>query len=396
MRFVEYELGQINIDVIDGDRGKNYPHQNELLESGSCVFLSANNVTSTGFKFDSIVYITEEKDKLLRNGKLNRNDIVITTRGTVGNIALYDDTVPFNTIRINSGMLIVRCHEGVDAKYLYNVLRGSKFQNQIQQIKSGTAQPQLPKSHFLKMRIELPPLDKQKKIAEILSVIDAKIKTNVRINMVLQQQAFTFFERLLSQPDGDLCMLKEIAELNPKRQLIKGVVARCIDMAQLSTSGTFPSGWEMKQYNGGMRFSNGDTIIARITPCLENGKAAFIDFLNDSEVAFGSTEYIVISTKGIYPPEFFYCLARYPSFIDYAVKNMNGSSGRQRVSADILGNYLLPQLNKDDLSLFTNTVTVMFQQIRNNSLENIQLETIRNALLPKLMSGKLDISEIDL
>ena len=86
MKYTEYELGQINIEVIDGDRGKNYPHQDELLKEGSCVFLSANNVTSSGFKFDSVVFITEEKDKILRNGKLVRNDIVITTRGTVGNV----------------------------------------------------------------------------------------------------------------------------------------------------------------------------------------------------------------------------------------------------------------------------------------------------------------------
>ena len=182
MTFNEYELGQINIEVIDGDRGKNYPHQDELLESGDCVFLSANNVTSSGFKFDSIVYITKEKDNTLRNGKLNRNDIVITTRGTVGNVGLYDDSVPYTDIRINSGMLIVRCGEGINCRYLYYLLRGSKFQQQILQIRTGTAQPQLPKSHFQRMKVELPPLDIQLKIATILETIDNKIRTNITIN----------------------------------------------------------------------------------------------------------------------------------------------------------------------------------------------------------------------
>ncbi len=191
-------------------------------------------------------------------------------------------------------------------------------------------------------------------------------------------------------------MLSEIAELNPKRELAKGVVARCIDMAKLSTSGTFPNGWEMKPYNGGLRFSNGDTIIARITPCLENGKTAFIDFLDYSEVAFGSTEYIVLSSKGVYPAEYFYCLARHPSFVDYAVKNMNGSSGRQRVSADTLGKYLLPQISEAEICLFRDTVTPMFKAIRNNSLENIRLSVLRDTLLPKLMSGELDVSELDI
>jgi len=191
-------------------------------------------------------------------------------------------------------------------------------------------------------------------------------------------------------------MLTEIAELNPKRQLVKGMVARCIDMAQLSTSGTFPNGWEMKPYNGGMRFSNGDTIIARITPCLENGKTAFIDFLDNSEVAFGSTEYIVLSSKGIFPAEFFYCLARYPSFVDYAVKNMNGSSGRQRVSADTIGKYLLPRISEEEIHMFRDTVTPLFKAMRNNSLENMRLAELRDSLLAKLMSGELDVSDLDL
>ena len=222
------------------------------------------------------------------------------------------------------------------------------------------------------------------------------IVSELTLNENLQQQAFALFEHLLSQSKSDLCTLSEIAELNPKRQLSKGIVARCIDMAQLSTSGAFPSGWEMKPYNGGMRFSNGDTIIARITPCLENGKAAFVDFLDDSEVAFGSTEYIILASKGIYPAEFFYCLARYPSFVDYAVKNMNGSSGRQRVSADTLGKYLFPRISEEDISLFRDNVTVMFKAMRNNSLENMRLSVLRDTLLPRLMSGELDISGLDL
>ena len=182
MNYEVKELGDIEIDVLDGDRGKNYPHQNELLDEGDCVFLSANNVTSSGFKFDSVVYITAEKDRILRNGKLQRNDIVITTRGTVGNVALYDDTVRFDSVRINSGMLIVRCKEGVDSKYLYNVLRSVAFLRQIKQIQTGTAQPQLPKSHFLKMTINLPPVEIQKQIASVIGSIDDKISCNEEIN----------------------------------------------------------------------------------------------------------------------------------------------------------------------------------------------------------------------
>ena len=233
--------------------------------------------------------------------------------------------------------------------------------------------------------------------APLAMLLDLQVKKIVpTVNENLQEQAFTLFDRLFTGSQGDLCPLNQIAELNPKRQIAKGAIVRYIDMARLSTSGAFPSGWDMKPFSGGMKFTNGDTIIARITPCLENGKIAFIDFLDESEVAFGSTEYIVVSSRGEYPAEYFYCLARYPAFVDYAVKNMNGSSGRQRVSADILGKYLVPMLNKKEISSFVDVVPSMFQVMRNNSLENIRLTALRDALLPRLMSGELDVSNLDL
>ncbi len=115
-------LEKLGIDVIDGDRGKNYPHQDELLEKGDCLFLSAKNVTTNGFDFSNNQFIISENDEMLRNGKLTRGDIVITTRGTVGNVALYDDSVPYDSIRINSGMLIVRCGYNLSREYIYIVL----------------------------------------------------------------------------------------------------------------------------------------------------------------------------------------------------------------------------------------------------------------------------------
>ena len=176
------EIESTDIELIDGDRGKNYPHQNELLQEGDCVFLSASNVTSDGFKFNSVVYITAEKDRSLRNGKIQRGDIVITTRGTVGNVAYYDRRVPYENVRINSGMLIIRCHEQIKSEFLYYVLRGAGFQQKIKQIQTGTAQPQLPKSHFKKMKIIVPTIAVQEKIAKVFRTIDEKIENNQHIN----------------------------------------------------------------------------------------------------------------------------------------------------------------------------------------------------------------------
>ena len=218
----------------------------------------------------------------------------------------------------------------------------------------------------------------------------------IQVNDNLQQQAFAAFDNLVANAENTDCNVSDYAFLNPKRALAKNQMARSIDMSCLSTSRAFPSGWEMKPFAGGMRFTNGDTLLARITPCLENGKTAFIDFLDDGEVAFGSTEYIVLAPKNDTPPEMLYCLARNPAFIDYAVKNMNGSSGRQRVSAETVGQYRLPLFDKHSLSIFREVVSPMFLKMRYNSLENMRLAELRDELLPKLMSGEIGVSNIRL
>ena len=152
---------------------------------------------------------------------------------------------------------------------------------------------------------------------------------NKPINDNLEQQAQAWLNELLDRyANSTTVLIHEIAEINPKRNLSKGTSAKCIEMANLPTTGSFPNGWIEKEYNGGMKFCNGDTLIARITPCLENGKTAFINFLDKNEIAYGSTEYIVISAKSNYSSSFFYFLARNHDFVDYAVKNMNGSRDR--------------------------------------------------------------------
>ena len=221
-------------------------------------------------------------------------------------------------------------------------------------------------------------------------------RQNRRRNDNLEQQAQTAFNNIIAQySECETVNLSEIAILNPKRAIAKGTFARSIEMAQLPTSGSFPAGWDMKEYNGGMKFQNGDTLMARITPCLENGKVAYINFLEENEVAFGSTEYIVIASKGVIAPEVFYFLTRYNDFVDFAVKNMNGSSGRQRVSAETIGTYKLPIISPEDMVILETIAKEALNKIKYNSLENIRLSEIRDTLLPKLMSGELEINEID-
>lgn len=285
--------------------------------------------------------------------------------------------------------------EKINSRYLsYYFLTPEHRTFMISMCSHGTTMASLNQKILEMIEVPLPDRSVQDGIVSLLRILDDKVELNQKINQNLQQQAFILFDSFLSVEHSSKCPLSRIAMINPKRILKKGKYARYIDMAQLSTSGSFPNGWEIKPYNGGMRFSNGDTLLARITPCLENGKTAYIDFLGENEVAFGSTEYVVISSRGEYPPEFFYCLARCPSFVDYAVKNMNGSSGRQRVSAETIGNYLLPALTEDELQEFRSTVPCLFKMIRNNAIESMVLTQLRDSLLPRLISGEIDVSNI--
>ena len=111
------------IEIIDGDRGTNYPKQEEFYPEGDCLFLNAGNVTTKGFDFSACSYITKEKDAILRKGKLQHGDVVLTTRGTVGNVAYLNKTMTFSEMRINSGMVILRNLGVVSPEYIYTALR---------------------------------------------------------------------------------------------------------------------------------------------------------------------------------------------------------------------------------------------------------------------------------
>ena len=167
------DIGQ----VIDGDRGKNYPNTNDFNSDGYCLFLSTKNVTKRGFYFSECSFITKKKDSLLGQGKLIRNDIVLTTRGTVGNIAFFAPCISFNNIRINSGMVILRNTSSCsDTHFIYIVFKSRIIQQQIDKVVFGSAQPQLTVKIINQFQLPLPPLAEQKAIARVLSDMDAEIE----------------------------------------------------------------------------------------------------------------------------------------------------------------------------------------------------------------------------
>lgn len=167
-------LGDL-VNIIDGDRGINYPKDIDLRTTGFCLFLNAGNVTSKGFNFEDKLYITEEKSDSMRAGKLNRGDIVFTTRGTVGNFALYSNEIPIKHMRINSGMVILRGNVSYSIQYVYHLCHSTSFKQDIINYLSGSAQPQLPIKDFNRIPIVIPVIDKLKVFSEKSCIVDKNI-----------------------------------------------------------------------------------------------------------------------------------------------------------------------------------------------------------------------------
>ena len=144
-------------DLIDGDRGINYPSQEALLSHGHCLFLNTGNVTINGFEFASNNFISEENDNLMRKGKLTRGDIILTTRGTVGNSAYFSNHIEYDHMRINSGMIIIRAKKQKSSPlFIYYLLKSMAMQNSIESFMSGSAQQHLPIKDLKQIPILIP------------------------------------------------------------------------------------------------------------------------------------------------------------------------------------------------------------------------------------------------
>jgi type I restriction enzyme S subunit len=153
-----YSFGDPTVlQIVDGDRGANYPQKSDFMPEGHCLFLSTKNVRPDGFSFAEKMFISEDRDRALRKGKLRPRDVILTTRGTIGNVAFFDETVPYEHIRINSGMLILRPNEEkVRAEFLFELLRSGVIKEQIAEHVSGAAQPQLPIRSLVKFSLPAP------------------------------------------------------------------------------------------------------------------------------------------------------------------------------------------------------------------------------------------------
>ncbi len=302
-------------------------------------------------------------------------------------------------------MLIVRCHEGVESKYLYYLLRSSLFQKQIKQIQTGTAQPQLPKSHFLKMKISLPPVKVQKKIAAVLGDFDIKIKSNQKINDNLFQQASVFFEKAICQSNSlSNIELGSLAEVKGGKRLPKGVnlitvpnqhpYIRVRDLnnavfASLTKNYEYVDNETQKTISRYI-VSTGDVLISIV------GTIGLTTIVDDTLDKANLTENCVkLTNLKMVTPEYLLLFLRSTQGVEAMLK---GTVGAVQLKLPIknIQSISVPVLCDEELQPLNEILSAIFSQISANVVEIKKLGELRDTLLPRLISGELDVSAIQL
>jgi type I restriction enzyme S subunit len=287
-------------------------------------------------------------------------------------------------------------------------------QQQIESSISGSAQGGINKSIQDNILVFYPPLPEQSRIATVLSYFDDLIELKIRQNEILEKTAMAIFKSWFIDfepfKDGEFVyneeMGKEIPkgwevdkttrfiQYNPSISIRRGEIYPLVEMKDVK-SNSLACEFSIKEFNGsGVKYSGGDTLMARITPSLEHGKTAFVWFISEKEKGFGSTEFFVLHPKEPYLKEFVYLLAKNEDFREVAINSMSGTSGRQRADVNALKNYLIAIPPPPILQSFHSLVEPLFQKIILNQKEIMTLRKIRDTLLPLLVFGKLRIEEV--
>jgi len=350
-------------------------------------------------------------------------DVVLSRRCNPGETAYVPGGIEF---ALGQNLVLLRA-DGVRVypPFLRWLVQGPEWWGQISKyLNVGAIFDSLRCADVPHFELLFPPPDEQKAIAHILGTLDDKIELNRRMAETLEAIAralfkswFVDFDPVRAKAEGrDSGLPKEVADLfqdrlvdselgeipegwgvaalpdvfavNPTRRLRKGDLAPYLDMANVPTKGHSAKNVVERAFGSGMRFVNGDTLVARITPCLENGKTAYVDFLAEGQVGWGSTEYIVLRPKPPLPPEFGYCLARSSEFRDFAIQSMTGSSGRQRVPVDSLAHFLITTGTPNVAQCFGRAVGPLLARASVASSDAATLAALRDTLLPPLISGK--------
>ena len=401
----------------------------QVYRDAGVALIRSQNVYNDGFNREGLAFIGDGHAEELSHVEVKAGDVLLNITGdSVARVCQApEDTLP---ARVNQHVAIIRPRQNVlDALFFRYFLASPMMQQHMLALASaGATRNALTKGMIENFRVPAFPVTEQRAIAHILGTLDDKIELNRRMNETLEAMAraifkswFVDFDPVRAKAEGrqpfgmdaetaglfsssvqdsllgkipkgwKVTPLPEAIHINPSRSLARGHEATYLDMQNVPTRGHRPVGWIRRPFVSGSRFTNGDTLIARITPCLENGKTAYVDFLKDGEVGWGSTEFIVLRPKNPLPPEYGYCLARDEEFRAHAIQSMTGSSGRQRVPTDCFAQYFVALPPEPIARRFGQAVHPLFARVKANSEECATLTAIRDALLPKLISGEIRV-----
>ena len=426
----EYAVREL-IDTGSLEIGDGYRATNSELSTSGLPFARAGNIRD-GFHFDDADCFPAENLHRVKNKASIPGDVVFTSKGTVGRFAFVRENTP--RFVYSPQLCFWRSLDTalIDPRYLFYWMSGPDFFRQFKEVSGQTDMAEFVSLRDQRdMRITLPPVREQRAIARVLGALDDRIELNRRMNATLEAMARALFKswfvdfdpvrakmagrdtglpkdiaglfpnRLVDSAIGRVPVgwivapLTELMDVNPKRLLSRGQVAPYLDMANMPTRGHVPNSIVGRPTGSGMRFTNGDTLVARITPCLENGKTAYVDFLGTREVGWGSTEYIVLKPKPPLPDEFAYCVARNARFRQFAVQNMSGTSGRQRVPAAALADFEICAPPVPVAARFGCVARSLFRRASRAVIESRALAVTRDTLLPKLISGEMRVRDVE-
>ena len=361
---------------------------------------------------DSVARIASEHVERLSRHKLKPGDIVYGRRGDIGRQALIrreQDGWLCGTgcLRLSLGATVILPH------FLHYYLRQESVISWISNQAVGATLPNLNTGILRSVPVRVPPLPVQRRIAGILSAYDDLIENNQRRIKILEEMARSLYRewfvhfrfpghekiKMVPSPLGpipqgwEVKRVLECMEINPRVIVPREGKKPFVPMGCLSNGSMLISDIESRDGNSGAKFQNGDTLFARITPCLENGKTGFVQFLpNKQAVACGSTEFIVLRSRTL-TPEFVYLLARSDDFRRLAIKSMTGATGRQRVQEQCFNDFQIAEPTRGLLDRFSAIVEPSFRLVYGLHLQNQNLRRTRDLLLPRLLSGQVSLAD---
>ena len=368
--------------------------------------IRTTNVKNGFIDLDEVRYVTEEVfEKWTRRSKPQFGDVILTREAPVGEVGRF--TSDDDKVFLGQRLFHYRPNpEKLDWNFLAYVLQSPPVQGRFKGMGFGATVDHVRVGDAERLPIPCPPLDVQKKIGGILSSYDDLIENNRRRIQLLELAARLLYKEWFVYlrfpghehtkikngiPEGwERTFLPDVIDVNPKTPIEKVKEIWYVPMSALSEAGMTAEtrDFERRTTHTTVKFQKNDVLLARITPCLENGKTGLAYFLGDDEVACGSTEFIVLRGKRV-SHVFTYCLARSYPFRGNAIKSMIGSSGRQRVQASCFDEYKVPLPPKHLLEMFDDIAHGSFEQIRVLIAQNDRLAKARDLLLPRLMNGEV-------